>query len=209
VIALTPAVWAALPRGLPRSWRAYLDPAGRGSALPFSAFVLAGAVAGAAIGRQGPRKRRRRALLSGLALCGGGLVLAALLHGRVDFWGPSPAYVLLRLGGLLLLLRGVEAAAERGLPGIRALALFGHETLLVYVLHLCLLFGGVFGPAPLQSWVGRLGFGAAALALAGMLPALLLAVGWHRAKAYAPAHASLLLTFLTVAFVFELVARPW
>jgi hypothetical protein len=172
--------------------------------------VLAGAVAGASIGRQEPRTRRRRALVSGLGLFGGGLLLAALLHGRVDFWGPSPAYVLLRLGGLLLLLRCVLAAAERGLPGIRALALLGHETLLVYVLHLCLLFGGVFGPAPLQSWVGRLGFGAAGLVLAGMLPALLLAAwAWHRAKAHAPAHASLLLTFLTVAFVFELVARPW
>jgi hypothetical protein len=213
VIALTPAVWAAASsRRLPLALGAYLDPAtgSRFPLFPFAAFVLAGAVAGAAIGRQELRRRRRRAVAWGLGLGVLGLVLAVLLAGRMDFWGPSPAYVLLRLGGLLLLLRMVESATERGLPGIRALALLGHETLLVYVLHLCLLFGGVFGPAPLQPWAGRLGFGGAALVLAGMLPVLLLAAwAWHRAKAYAPAKASLLLSLLTVAFVFELCTRPW
>ena len=213
VMVLTPGVWAAPPSpGLPLVLGAYLDPAtgSRFPLFPFSAFVLAGAVAGSAIGRQEPHTRRRRALAWGLALCGGGLLVALALHGRVDFWGPSPAYVLIRLGGLLLALRAVEAATEHGLAGMRALALAGHETLLVYVLHLCLLFGGVFGPAPLQPWAGRLGFGAAALALAAMLPVLLLAAwAWNRVKAHAPTQASLLLTFLTVAFVFELLARPW
>ena len=94
--------------------------------------------------------------------------------------------------------------------GVRALALLGHETLLVYVLHLCLLFGGVFGPAPLQAWAGQLGHVGAALVLTGMLPVLLLAAwAWHRAKAHAPAKASLVLALLTVAFVFELCTRPW
>lgn len=213
MVGLAPAVWAAAPsRHLPLPLGAYLDATtgSRFPLFPFSAFVLAGAVAGAAIGRQELRTRRRRAVRWGLGLALLGLVLALVLAGRVDFWGPSPAYVLLRLGGLLLLLRVVEAAAERGRLGVRVLALLGHETLLVYVLHLCLLFGGVFGPAPLQRWAGSLGFGAATLVLAGMLPVLLLAAwAWHRAKAHAPAKASLVLAFLTVAFVFELVTRPW
>jgi hypothetical protein len=213
VIALTPAVWAAQPaRSVPPFVGAYLDPAtgSRFPLFPFSAFVLAGAVAGAAIGRQDPRTRRRRGVVWGLALCGTGLVLARVLEGRVDFWGPSPAYVLLRLGGLLLLLRGVEAAASRGLPGARGLELLGHETLLVYVLHLWLLFGGVLGPAPLSRFAARLGFGAAGLVLAAMLPVLLVAAwAWHRVKSRAPAEAWLGLAFLSVAFVFELVTRPW
>ena len=80
----------------------------------------------------------------------------------MDFWGASPAYVLLRLGGLLLLLRVVEAWRPRRLPGHAARsALLGHETLLVYVLHLTLLFGGVFGPSPLTDLHGRLGFAGA------------------------------------------------
>ena len=213
VIVATPAVWAAQPsRSLPRLVGAYLDPAtgSRFPLFPFSAFVLAGALAGGVIGRQDPRTRRRRAVLWGLALSGAGLVLAWLLEGRVEFWGPSPAYVLLRLGGLVLLLRAVEAAAVRGWPGVGSLALLGHETLLVYVLHLCLLFGGVFGPAPLWPWASRLGFGAAGLVLLGMVPVLLAASWvWHRFKARAPGEASLLLAFLTVAFAFELLTRPW
>jgi uncharacterized membrane protein len=213
VLALTPAVWSAELSGrLPPALGAYLDPAtgSRFPLFPFSAFVLAGAVAGAVIGRQERRTRRRRALRFGLGLLALGLLLAVMLAGRVDFWGASPAYVLLRLGGLLVLLRAVEGATERGLPGIRGLALLGHETLLVYVLHLCLLFGGVLGGAPLLHWAGRLDFGAAALVLAGMLPVLLVAAWvWHRAKTYAPAQASLLLWFLSVAFVFELATRPW
>ena len=36
------------------------------------------------------------------------------------------------------------------------LALLGHETLLVYVLHLYLLFGGVFGDSPLARWHGQM-----------------------------------------------------
>lgn len=213
VIVLTPVVWALQPgRGLPPFLGAYLDPAtgSRFPLFPFSAFVLAGALAGAAIGRQDPLTRRRRAIAGGRALLVLGLVVAVVLRDRVEFWGPSPGYVLLRLGALLLLLRGVEAAASRGLPGLRALELLGHETLLVYVLHLCLLYGGVLGPAPLSRYAGRLGFGAACLVLAAMLPVLLVAAwAWHRAKSRAPAVASLGLVFPGVVFVFELLTRPW
>lgn len=213
VIAATPAVWRTQPSlSLPLPLGAYLDPAtgSRFPLFPFSAFVLSGAVAGAAIGRQEPRTRHRRAVAWGLGLCGAGVVLSGLLAGRVDFWGPSPAYVLLRLGGLLLLLRGFEAAAARSWAVLRPLVLLGHETLLVYVLHLLLLFGGVFGPGPLQPFVGQLGFGAAGTLLLAMLPVLLAAAWtWNRVKAHAPGEASLALTFLGVAFSFELLARPW
>jgi len=93
---------------------------------------------------------------------------------------------------------------------VRPLSLLGHETLLVYVLHLYLLFGGVLGPAPLGAWVGRLGFAAAAGVLALMVPLLLLAAAaWRAFKAKAPHEATLVLAFLATMFVYELVTRPW
>ena len=93
---------------------------------------------------------------------------------------------------------------------VRPLALLGHETLLVYVLHLCLLFGGVLGTAPLQPWVGRLGFGGAALVLVLMLPVLLLAAFcWRAFKTRAPHESTLVLAFLGTVLVFELLTRPW
>ncbi|PYQ20889.1 MAG: hypothetical protein DMF81_17160 [Acidobacteria bacterium] len=214
VLAATPFVWASdLSRRLPLAAGAYFDAQAAPSpfpVFPFSAFVLAGTVAGSALGRQGAATRARRALVWGGGLLVAGAAISLALRGRVDFWGPSPGYALLRLGGLLLLLLGMETAARREWPGIAALALIGHETLLVYVLHLQLLYGGVLRAAPLAPWADRLGFGAAGGVLLLMLPVLLLAAGaWHRLKVRSPQSAQVLLSFLTVAFVWEFLTRPW
>ena len=213
IVAATPFVWASgISRQLPEPLAPWLDPA-TGSqfpVFPFSAFVLAGTLAGAGLGHAPAPRRRALEIAFGGGLVVAGALLALLLRGRVDFWGPSPAYVLLRMGGLLLVLRLVELAAARGVPGVRALALLGRETLLVYVLHLTLLFGGVFGPSPLVAWHQALGFAGATGVLVAMLPVLLGAAGlWRIAKQRAPREAQLLLVFVTVAFLYELAIRPW
>jgi hypothetical protein len=177
---------------------------------PFSAFVLAGTLAGALLGHAASPQRHRLEIAAGAGMLFLGGVLALVLQGRVDFWGPSPAYVFMRLGALLLLLRVVEAAATWGAPGILALALLGHETLLVYVLHLTLLFGGVFGPSPLTAWHGSFGFAGAMGVVALMIPVLLGAAWlWRAAKHRAPHEARLALVFVTIAFLYELAVRPW
>jgi hypothetical protein len=159
---------------------------------------------------QEPAKRHRRAWIAGGALMAAGLVLTLVLAGRVDFWSISPAYALLRLGALVLVLRLVEMAAAHQLPGIRALALLGHETLLVYVLHLLILYGGVVGRSPMLHIFGTLNFAQAAAVLVLMVPILFAAAWvWHRLKMKAPHEASLVLVFLSVLFVHELLTRPW
>jgi hypothetical protein len=118
--------------------------------------------------------------------------------------------VLVRLGGLVLLMRLVEAAARAMLPGIRALALLGHETLLVYVLHLYMLFGGVFGHSPLTRWHHQLGMAGALGVVVAMLPVLLAASwAWRGAKQRHPHEARLALVFLTVACLYEFAVRAW
>jgi hypothetical protein len=213
IVAATPFVWSSgLPDRVPDGLAAYLDRRTGSTfpAFPFAAFVLAGTLAGAVLGHGDAERRRRGLVLAGLALLGAGYLLHLALGGRVEFWGPSPAYVLLRLGGLLLLLRLVHAAADRAWPGVRALALLGHETLLVYVLHLFLLFGWLVSAAPLGPWHGRLGYGAAALALAALAPVLLLAAFvWRKVKVRWPREATLVLAFLTTAFLWEWFLRPW
>ena len=213
IVVAGPFVWAgALSRHLPPILGAYLD-ARTGSIFPLfphATFVLAGTMAGATLGRQEPRVRHRRAIAWGAALLGAGLALGPLLEGRVDYWSISPAYVLVRLGGLVLLLRLVEAVASGGTPGTEALALLGRETLLVFVLHLYLLFGGITGAAPLQPFVGRLGVAGALGALALLVPVLLAAAFvWRSVKHRAPHEASLALTFVTVVFLYEFLTRPW
>ena len=213
VLVAGPGVWASgVARRLPTPLGAYLDMSVAPSQFPifpFASFVLAGTVAGAALGRQDPTTRRRRGLVGGFGLIAVGLLLSAPLRGVVDFWGVSPAYALIRIGALLLILLGVEALARRT-QAVRPLALLGHETLLVYVLHLLMLYGGVVGASPLARHFGTLGFAPAAGVLLLMLPVVFAAAwAWHRFKARAPHAASLVLLFLGVAFVYEFLTRPW
>ncbi|HYN02411.1 MAG TPA: heparan-alpha-glucosaminide N-acetyltransferase domain-containing protein [Vicinamibacteria bacterium] len=213
VIAATPLVWSSgLSRRLPEALAPWLDEStgSRFPVFPFAAFVLAGALAGATLGRAEPKRRHRRAVAWGLGLVALGVVLSQALAGRVDYWGASPAYAFVRLGGLLLLLRLVEAAARARVPGMSTLALLGHETLLVYVLHLTLLFGGAFGDSPLTRWHGQMGPLGALGALLLLLPALLAAAWlWRTAKHRAPHEAQLALVFVTVALLYEFAVRPW
>jgi hypothetical protein len=213
VLTSGPWIWAAhLAARMEPFLAAYLDNTS-GSHFPFfpfAAFVLAGTVAGSALGRQDEAVRRRRGLIFGAGLVLAGIALSVPLEGVVDFWTVSPAYALIRLGGLLLLLLAVEWTARRGFALVRPLALLGHETLLVFVFHLYLLFGGAMGPGPLTGWGGRLGFGSTSVALVAMLPVLLaVAWAWHQAKVRRPHEASLALTFFSVAFAYEFFARPW
>jgi uncharacterized membrane protein len=214
VLAVGPWVWASgVSFRLPLALGAYVDQARAPSqfpVFPFAAFVLAGAVAGAALGRQEEGRRKRRALVFGLSLAGAGALIAVALRGTVDFWGVSPGYALIRLGGLILLLRVVESLADREVPGVKALALLGHETLLVYVFHLYLLFGGVLGRPPLDWLVGRATLGQGFLVLGLLVLACLAAAWlWHRFKVHAPHEATLVLALLGTMLVYELVTRPW
>jgi fucose 4-O-acetylase-like acetyltransferase len=213
IIAASPGVWASgLGAGLPEPLAPYLDKStgSRFPVFPYAAFVLAGTLAGAALGRVEPRRRHRRALVAGLGLIGLGVALTPALEGWVDYWGPSPAYVFVRLGGLMLLLLLVEGAAEVRLPGVRALALLGHETLLVYVLHLYLLFGGIVIQSPMVALHDRLGLGEALVVLLLMLPVLLAAAWvWRSAKQHGPHEAQLVLVFVATWFLYEFLTRPW
>jgi uncharacterized membrane protein len=214
IIFATPVVWASdWPARMPLALAAYVDQRAAPSQFPifpFSAFVLAGTAAGAALGRQDPRVRWRRSVRWGLGLMAAGTLIAIAYRGHADFWLTSPGYTLIRLGGLMLLLRAMDALSLRHAPGLRALALFGHETLLVYVLHLIFLFGGVVARAPLGSLVNRLNLLEAFLTLALMVPVLYAAAWtWHRIKIKAPHEATLLLVFLGTILVYEFLRRPW
>jgi hypothetical protein len=213
VLAVGPTIWGSqLALRLPPVLGVYLD-SSLGSPFPlfpFSAFVLSGTLAGLLLGKQERHVREKRTLLGGLSLLVLGGTLGVALEGRVDFWGVSPAYVLVRLGGLLLLLRLVEEAAEGHWLGVRALALLGHETLLIYVIHLYGLYGGIVGNAPLGAFRDQLGVLGVLGILAFLVPLLyVLAWAWHRVKTWAPHESRLGVVLLSVAFLFEFLTRPW
>lgn len=78
------------------------------------------------------------------------------------------------------------------------------------MLHLYLLFGGIFGISPLARVQGRLEPAAAALVVVAMVPVLLAAAwAWRAAKHRVPHEARLALVFLTVTFFYEFLTRAW
>jgi fucose 4-O-acetylase-like acetyltransferase len=214
VLAAGTWVWASgLSERVHPALGAYLDTRSGSHfpVFPFSAFVLAGTVAGAELGRANASKRRRRGLLSAGVLLVAGVLLSLALVGRVDFWSISPGYVLLRLGALLLVLLATEAVASRAAGLVKPMAVLGHETLQVFCLHLFLLFGGVVLDAPpLLALHGAFGFCGAFATLVALLPLLYLAAAlWQRFKQRAPHAARLVLVFLTTAFVYDFLTRPY
>lgn len=136
---------------------------------PFVGFLIAGVIVSwefqLAAERQSseseeapdPQRRfMRRLLWLGPVLITCGLLFNALplqLYPTVNFWYTSPNYFLIRIGVLLLITAGIWHAANllqrqslsggfwRSITG--AFTLMGKESLLVYVLHLVILYGSV------------------------------------------------------------------
>ena len=135
---------------------------------PWSAFLFAGAVAGyyyvearevdrreegvagTVTGRQYGGGSRQGALFVRVLWIALGMLaisfviepLAARVYPFYDYWRFSPSFVLLRLGLVLLLCAGMYFYEHsRGVSPGSAVALVGRESLLVYTVHLLLIYG--------------------------------------------------------------------
>lgn len=187
VILVTPAAWRADWRAhLPLAVAAYLSPA-TGSLfplLPWSAFMLLGAALGhvfVTAWRDDPAAFARRLLVPGgaaLALAGWGLSRVPLTPlGPTDFWSTSPTLFLIR-AGLVLLNLGVLALLTRGIQHLpRAVAALAHESLLVYFIHILVLYGSAWAPGLQQLLDVPYGPGRAAVGVILMLGSMTV-VGW-------------------------------
>ena len=135
-------------------------------ALPWAAYVLAGA----AVGLVAPLARGRVALAAGLGLSGAALVAAAHLAGLDDLAIWSPVLFALRLGQVLLLVAALGAVpaalAARAAP-------LGRASLFVYVAHVPVVYGWGVWQGLAQRVGPTLGLGAAAALATSLLAAAL------------------------------------
>lgn len=195
IVLATASIWAAnWPLRVPVALAAYLDGA-TGSQFPlfpWSAYMLLGAGLGALYASShllSPLLLARRLILLGLSLAVGGLSgLSAHGWGPVvnagdNFWHTSAALFAARAGVILLVLGA--ALRLKGLPAgasdtVRTLA---QESLLVYFLHVCLLYGSIWNPGLRQYCGGSFDLPHAAAA-AGLMIVLMLisALAWGRCK---------------------------
>ena len=87
----------------------------------------------------------RRVAWAGLALIGFSFLLdplAASMYPVYDYWKSSPSFYMLRLGLVLLLCAGMFAFEFRRSVSPRSVVtLIGRESLLVYTVHLMLIYG--------------------------------------------------------------------
>jgi hypothetical protein len=162
---LTPLVWTVDWRSrLPSSVAAYLSPAG-GSLFPlfpWIAFVFVGAGLGQMYARWGaanlPVFTVRVLLLPGVAMVA---IATGLRLLAPDAFGTGPgafvpAEVLLRIGSCLVLLAGIAYLSRRLAHLPHVFGAVAQESLLVYFVHLCIVYGSVWNRGLAQAYGARL-----------------------------------------------------
>jgi uncharacterized membrane protein len=229
IVAGTPLVWEpASTESLPR-WLAMAVHGRQGSVFPlfpYAAFIFAGVLVSWEFLRFAERGNEAK-FMKLLAFSGVGLVVSGSvwdilpyqLYPSYDFWFTSPAYVLIRLGILVLLLAGlwffeahVRHRERHDLWMPRWLITLGVESLFVYIVHLVILYGWVVNADQnLEEWWGlRLTLGESILVFIALTLVLALAARlWHYAKKRHPILMQGVYWWLGLVVVWELVSRPY
>jgi uncharacterized membrane protein len=192
-VLLTPFAWTTDWRALvPLGVAAYLSPA-TGSLfplLPWAAFPLLGAALGhvyTAAWVHDPAQFSRRVLLpGGLAMVASGVAFALTPFepfGPTDFWYTSPNLFLVRAGLVLILLDLVSFLTRWAHHLPRVVAALAQESLLVYFIHILVLYGSAWTPGLRHLLPVPLGPGLTLVWVAIVLASMsLIGWGWNWTK---------------------------
>jgi uncharacterized membrane protein len=192
VVAATVFMWnSAFASHLPLVFASYVN--GHTGSLfplfPWSAYVLMGAGLGAlyvSSKETSPRPFAHALAVAGFLLAVIGFRLQPLvmkLYSRLDFWHTSPSLFMIR-AGIVLLAIGIALHLTH-LPArfaeiVLALA---PESLLVYFVHVCILYGSIWNPGLRQYYGNRFDLQHAAIVAAALIVLVLsMAYGWSRCK---------------------------
>lgn len=201
IVLLSPLIWQVdFKTILPAPIAAYFN--GLHESLfpifPWSAFLFAGAVTGYIYlqAKQSPDPESVIRLMKLIVLMVPAIVVLAILlrpatlslYPAHDYWRAGPNFFFLRLA-IVLLLCAVMFFVEhkKGVSSRSAVTLIGRESLLVYVLHLLMIYGD-FGTFNFQKMVAHSFVYAEAFIVTAALCVLmyLLAWGWSRIKRNSP-----------------------
>jgi uncharacterized membrane protein len=192
LIVAAPAAWAAdWNHRLPAAAAAYLTPAAGSQfpLVPWASFILAGAALGQVYARWGAAHVARYA---NAALLAPGILIIALsvwVNDQQTAWFGSspnaylPANLLMRLGASLIII-GIVAHASRAVTQLpHVFGAVAQESLVVYMLHLAIVYGSVWAPGLLNIY-GPTRTPSQLLVIVGLLIAAmtLVAYGWNWLK---------------------------
>ena len=214
----TPWMWSRdFSSVMPLSLALFLNPHGISlfPLFPWLSFLLVGSVASlfflkSVLVEKAAACMRSLALV-GVSMIASGLLLRAVpwtLPGRVDFYTTSPLYVLIRLGCVLVIC-SLLYAWEKRLHWIpRSVRVAGQESLLVYGLHLWVIFAFLRGKhvGPLLGLEMDCGacFALSAVIILAMLG---LAALWHFLKKAYPRITKRGQAFIVVIMILVFVLR--
>lgn len=195
VIIVSPMAWGLDFPGLPVWLRPFLTMSVKTQfpLFPWAAFLISGTVIGSWFvktkdaGKELPLMKRLPLLAAvGIALAILFQVLPFNLYASQNFWGPSPEFFFLRLGLVVLCLTGFWWYERLHKPSSRSLAaVFGQESLLVYVVHLLIVYGQDYDWSLVRAYGQTLSYGGCSIIFLLLTASMfVLAYGWHRSKAW-------------------------
>ena len=178
IAAVSPLTWgSAFAGALPPGLAPYVDgtrPQSFFPPLPWAGFAALGAVAGIVLPAWRARGREGW-LFAAMGVIGAAAIPVALwadrtspaVYARYDFWHTSPAYFAVK-AGIVLLTMAAGYALDK-LPGQGWIRQLGRTSLLVYWVHLEVIYGDHVAPAAR----GTLPLGTAVAAVVALLLAML------------------------------------
>jgi uncharacterized membrane protein len=166
--------------------------------MPWSAYIFLGAALGVGyvkVGHSTPALLRN-AIPVGLLLLVSGIELERAsrhIYGQANFWPTSPHLFIARVGFVAAAL-GLATFVERFLPvSPRTMQSLAEESLLVYFVHVVLLYGSNWNPGVKPYLGGTLGLAHAYIFVIVLVSIMLtMALYWNRAKKDYPLPSTML-----------------
>ena len=220
MVAATATVVHLPSTGIPLWMAEYFSRAYKSEFLlfPWSSFLLAGVLAGFwFIGKDRFKTEDRFWIYAGITAA---VIAVAGVKGYFTnspgfFWSDSPEFFIVRLGIVaiigLALLRFENPSAPSATSQNRSLILlFGRESLLVYAVHLLIVYGDRYAWSFRRLFEPHLTF-AQCIGLFAILTLLMyaLAFGWHSIKNWNIKAAKALQYVILGSIVLDFVLRPW
>lgn len=120
---------------------------------PWAGYVICGGILGSFLAKNPEIFRSSKfsftLLISGVFLIAASLVLDIIetsVYGKSYLWTTSPNLIILRLG-IVLLLNGIVSMISATVENIpKIVVLLGRNTLLIYIVHLMILYGSAWNP---------------------------------------------------------------
>jgi acyltransferase len=220
IVLLSPLIWLLDFRGvLPAIIAPYLSQQQPSlfPIFPFTAYLFAGAVTGLLYARARSAGResaffRRAAHVATVAAVTG--FMCDLLPLRVypvhDFWKTGPDFFAIRLGAILLITSGFFAL-RRFPPAVgENLVVLGKASLLVYAVHLVLVYGSAANDGLMQIIGQRLNPFFALCVAAGVLLLMLTSVhAWNAVRERHDPHWRVLQAGFTSTILYFFLTRPY